>query len=272
MMTPNIANALQSTALVGAIVRPLLVAVLLFCLWRGLTRAGRSTRRILPWSIVAAFLIGWLAAVWMLAARAIFARIGEAGALNAAGFILLPIVLLVAGALAVLTRSKTMSAAIDASPLWWLVAFQSYRISGFIFLRLWAAGFLPGYFALPAGIGDTLTGALSIGAAVALWKQLPWARRFAYGVNIFGIADLLNAVSMAVLAGAKSPTGMSPLLVYPLSIVPTFGVPLAFIVHGLSLWQLRRNSGTSTADIANTKSTGIKRVLRPSIAQQPRNL
>jgi hypothetical protein len=29
---------------------------------------------------------------------------------------------------------------------------------------------------------------------------------------------------------------------YPLPIVPTFGVPLAFIVHTLSFWQLHRRA------------------------------
>jgi hypothetical protein len=38
-----------------------------------------------------------------------------------------------------------------------------------------------------------------------------------------------------------SPTNqVSPLLLYPLVIVPSFGVPLAFIIHCLSIWQLRR--------------------------------
>jgi hypothetical protein len=41
-MTSDIAHALKSTALVGAIVRPLLVVVLLVGLWRGLVRARTS--------------------------------------------------------------------------------------------------------------------------------------------------------------------------------------------------------------------------------------
>jgi hypothetical protein len=246
-MTPETIQALQSAALIGAIVRPLVITVLLIGLWIGLGRAGRKgTRRIVPWSAVAVILVAWLSAAWTLSARGVFASIANSGISAAGRSMLLPIMLIAMGALIILMRSNTMTKVIDATPLWWLVAFQAYRITGFVFLRLWAKGFLPGYFALPAGIGDTLTGIFAIGAAISLRQQAPWARKFAYGVNIFGLADLINAVSMGVVTAANSPAGISPLLVYPLSIAPTFGVPLAFIVHCLSLWQLdRRPQGSA---------------------------
>lgn len=248
-MTPDMIQALRSSALIGAIVRPLVVTVLLIGLWVGLGRAGRrGTRRLIPWSTVAVFLIAWVSIAWTLSVRGVLVSPANAGVLAAAIHILLPIILLAAGALAILTRSKTIISVVDAAPLWWLVAFQAYRITGFLFVRLWANGFLPGYFALPAGIGDTLTGIFAIGVAVSFWRQTPWARRFAYAVNIFGLADLVNAVSMGMLTAAKSPAGMSPILVYPLSIVPTFGVPLAVIMHCLSLWQLKRRSQGSSGE------------------------
>jgi hypothetical protein len=240
-MTPDMTQALQSSALIGAIVRPLVVTALLIGLWIGLGRAGRrGTQRIVPWSAIAVIVVAWLSGAWTLSARGVFASAANAGVTAAGTHILLPIILISVGALITLTRSKTMTAVVDAAPLWWLLAFQAYRITGFVFLRLWGKGFLPGYFALPAGIGDMLTGIFAIGAAIALRQQVPWARRFAYAVNIFGLADLVNAVSMGMLTAAKSPAGISPLSLYPLSIVPTFGVPLAVIVHCLSLWQLNR--------------------------------
>lgn len=242
-MTPVMIQALRSSALIGAIVRPLVVTVLLIGLWVGLGRAGRrGARRVVPWSTVAVFLIAWVSTAWTLSARGVFASAANAGVTAAGIHILLPVLLITVGVLIILTRSKTITSVVDAAPLWWLVAFQAYRITGFVFLRLWANGFLPGYFALPAGIGDTLTGIFAIGAAISLWRQSPWALRFAYVVNIFGLGDLINAVSMGILTAAKSPAGMSPILVYPLSIVPTFGVPLAVIMHCLSLWQLNRRS------------------------------
>jgi hypothetical protein len=38
-----------------------------------------------------------------------------------------------------------------------LVGFQVYRVLGFVFLVLWAAGQAPSVWALPVGIGDVLT-------------------------------------------------------------------------------------------------------------------
>jgi hypothetical protein len=141
-----------------------------------------------------------------------------------------------------LTRSSSVTSAIDAAPLWWLVAYQGYRVAGVIFLRLWWQGFLPGYFALLAGFGDTLIGVFAIVAVAAFFRGSSWARGLAYGVNIFGIADLLNAMSMAVLATLSSGNEAYPLLLYPIVIVPTFGVPVAFIIHCLSIQQLWRRA------------------------------
>ena len=248
-MTSDITEALHSVALFGDIVRPLLVAALLIGLWNGLGRAGRNkTARVLSWTWIAVILVAWLSTVWTLSVRGVIATVADSGVYGAVIRILLPIILLSSGAMILMTRSQTMTAVIDATPLWWLVSFQAYRITGFLFLRLWAKGFLPGYFALPAGVGDMLTGAFAIGAGIALLQQARWARSFAYAVNIFGLLDLANAVSMGILTAANSTTGPSPLLVYPLSMVPTFGVPLAVIVHCLSLWQLKRRSHGSTGN------------------------
>lgn len=234
-MSPQMNQALQSTAWTGAVMRVLLVTSLPAGLWIALGRAGRrGSARIVPAMVVAVILIGWLSTAWILSASGVFASAGIR--------ILLPVILLAAFALIVLMRSKSITAAVDVAPLWWLVAFQSFRIIGFLFVWLWAGRLLPGSFALPAGIGDTLTGVFAIGTAVALRREVPWARRAAYAVNLFGLADLIVAVSMAAVSVVASRGGMSPMLSYPLSIVPTFAVPLAAIVHCLSLWQLGRRS------------------------------
>jgi hypothetical protein len=243
-MNPQLAQALRSVALLGAVIRPLLVATVLFGLWYALARAGLKLRqRLLAWGTVAAVLIGWLSLVWTLAARGVLAPLPGAAQVHSAGMIVVPTVIFALGALTLLTRSKTITAAIDAAPLWWLIAYQAYRVAGFVFVRLWSQGFLPGYFALPAGIGDTLTGVLAIIVVAAFLRDSPLARWLGYVVNIFGIADLLNAMTTGVLSTLMSGTQVSPMLLYPLVIVPSFGVPLAFIIHCLSIWQLRRRGG-----------------------------
>jgi hypothetical protein len=149
-------------------------------------------------------------------------------------------------------RVASLAAAI---PLHWLVAAQIYRIGGGIFLVLWADGRLPWQFALPAGIGDVATGCLAVGVAVLLAQKAPGALRAAYAWCLFGIADLVVAVTM----GAMTSPGRAHLFAfdapnllissYPLVMVPTFAVPLALMLHGLVLWRLRRETG-STAQLA----------------------
>jgi hypothetical protein len=232
--------ALNSTAVLGAFVRPLLVVWLLAGLWLALARASLPLRRrTMVWSAVAVFLIAWAAVVWTLALAGVFELVRGAHPRSWVGLILGSDVVLIGTALTLCVRSKSIAAAIDAAPAWWLVSYQGYRVAGFIFVRLWAAGILPGSFALPAGIGDTVTGIAAVGTAIALWRNARWARTLAYGVNLFGIADLLNAIILGAV-NTSSAVGPWPLLGYPLAIVPTFGVPLAFLVHCLSLWQLHR--------------------------------
>jgi hypothetical protein len=240
-MTPQLAQALRSVAILGAIVRPLLVTTILLGLWLALARAGFPfIRRMSTWTKVAAALIGWLAVVWTLGARGILSPAAGTSQFQAAGMIVVPMITLIVVVLALIVRSPTVTVAIDAAPLWWLIAYQAYRVTGFVFVRAWAQGLLPAYFALPAGIGDTLTGALALLAAVALVRDWSWGTSFTYAVNVFGIVDLLNAATMGVLSELSASTH-SPLLLYPLIMVPSFGVPIAFIIHVLSIRQLRRH-------------------------------
>jgi hypothetical protein len=259
-MNPQLAQALGSVALLGTVIRPLLVMTILFALWHALTRAKLEARqRWLAWSTVATVLIGWLTLVWIFAARGVFSPMPGSTQFQSAGMIVGPTILLVVAFLTFLVRSTTIAAAIDAAPLWWLIAYQAYRVTGFVFVRLWSQGFLPGYFALPAGLGDTLTGALAMFVVAACLRKSSWATSLAYAVNIFGIADLLNAISMGLLSTSMSPTNqVSPLLLYPLVIVPSFGVPLAFIIHCLSIWQLRRRGGLSSSVVVYADAQTLK--------------
>lgn len=191
-----------------------------------------------------------MAIVWTLAARGFFAPAAGTTQAFAGGIVVVPTIVLVAVVLTLLMRSRTITAAIDVAPLWWLVAYQAYRVAEFIFLRLWSQGFLPGYFALPAGIGDILTGVFAALVVIALLRNSPKATALAYTVNTFGIADLPNAMSMGLLSTLSNAGQAYPLLLYPIVIVPLFGVPLAFIIHCLSIWQLQRRGRVGSAGVA----------------------
>ena len=112
---------------------------------------------------------------------------------------------------------------------------QTFRVVGIVFVILYFLGALPGAFALPAGWGDF---AIGITAPVVAWY---WKRPFPYRTfivwNMLGSFDLVNAMSLGVLASA-SPVGILAGDVttglmgqFPLSLVPTFFVPLLLIFH-----------------------------------------
>jgi hypothetical protein len=121
-----------------------------------------------------------------------------------------------------------------------LTMVQSWRIAGYVFLVLATYGILPGLFAWPAGWGDLAIGATAF--LVALKWANPDHRRAFIIWQILGIADLVNAVAMGTLAGVIDPRGIptNAMTVLPLSMIPTFAVPLFLILHVICIAQARR--------------------------------
>ncbi len=133
-------------------------------------------------------------------------------------------------------------------PLSWLVGVQLYRVLGVIFLVLYASGKIPGAFALPAGIGDVLTGLLAPIVALGYARRQPGAERRVLAWNVFGLLDLVVAVTMGFLT-SPSPFQLLSLdapnqliTAFPLVTVPVFAVPLSVLLHLASLAKLRAAS------------------------------
>jgi hypothetical protein len=108
-----------------------------------------------------------------------------------------------------------------------------------VFLVLAAYGLLPLAFAMPAGWGDIAIGATA--PLVALKLANPRHRTTFIVWQLLGIADLVTAVTMGTLAGIIDPHGIptSAMTVLPMSLIPTFAVPLFFILHIISIAQAR---------------------------------
>ena len=112
---------------------------------------------------------------------------------------------------------------------------QTFRVVGIVFVILYSLGALPGAFALPAGWGDF---AIGITAPVVAWYwKRPFPKRTFIVWNVLGSLDLVDAMTLGVLASA-SPVGILGSDVttrlmgqFPLSLVPTFFVPLLLIFH-----------------------------------------
>src|SRR5216683_7345686 len=117
---------------------------------------------------------------------------------------------------------------------------HSWRIAGFTFLALYAAGLLPGVFALPAGWGDIAIGAT---APLAALKLANFSRRRSFIFwQTLGIFDLVMAVTLGTTARWISPNEVSTALmtVLPLSLIPTFAVPLLIVLHIICIAQARQ--------------------------------
>lgn len=125
-----------------------------------------------------------------------------------------------------------------------LIRLHVWRLEGLVFLLLMMQGRVPALWALPAGLGDVFVGITAPWVARGLDR--PGGRRRAIAWTLFGMADLIVAVALGVMTNPGPtqvfyPTPNAELLTqYPLALVPTLLVPLAFTLHVASLLQLTR--------------------------------
>ncbi|MGH8259448.1 MAG: hypothetical protein ACREUG_07125 [Steroidobacteraceae bacterium] len=127
-----------------------------------------------------------------------------------------------------------------------IAGMQAWRWGGLGFLSLYAHGVLPAMFALPAGLGDMAVG------LVAPWMVLGLVRhpRFASSPafirwNVFGVLDLIVAVSLGALSATLSTATpgeitTAPMATLPLLMIPAFFVPLFLMLHTSALMQSRQ--------------------------------
>lgn len=122
---------------------------------------------------------------------------------------------------------KSLRDWLKSIPLESLVALHLVRFVGAYFLWLHVRGELPHDFAVPAGWGDIavacLAGLLLITRPSGRTPYLIW--------NALGLADILFVVIMAARLAMADPSSMAALLRLPLSLLPTFVVPLVIFTH-----------------------------------------
>jgi len=150
-------------------------------------------------------------------------------------------------AIAVLFASKSMRRVNAAMPPHWLIWAQTYRMAGLMLLFPFLYyGIVPAAFAIPAGLGDLVTGACAPFVGLAVARQRPHAIKWATAWNIFGLLDLVVAPAAAILSGAQV------IGLYPLSLIPLFiGPPLGILAHVYSLHNLALLSSSPVADPAH---------------------
>ena len=111
-----------------------------------------------------------------------------------------------------------------------LILYHLTRFVGIYFLILYSRGELPYDFAVKGGIGD-----ITVATAAIPIAFLPFEKKgslVALAVwNLFGLVDILFVVFTAARLGLKDPESIRALTVLPLSLLPTFIVPLIIASH-----------------------------------------
>ena len=112
-----------------------------------------------------------------------------------------------------------------------LVALHLTRFVGIYFLILGSRSLLPSGFARPAGIGDTAVAIIAV--VLLMFSTLPYWRTLLRIWNFFGFIDIAFVVFSALRFGLQDWQSMAALRTLPLSLLPTFLVPLIIASHVL---------------------------------------
>ena len=138
-------------------------------------------------------------------------------------------------------RVAALRAWVDALDLRTLVLLHVTRFVGFYFLVLYGRGELPYAFAVPGGWSDIIVAFLALGVVfVPLREEL---RRHAYLIwNTIGLVDMLLVVTIAARIEHTQPWQLSEFQHLPLSMLPTFLVPLLITTHVIIYARLREKS------------------------------
>lgn len=114
-----------------------------------------------------------------------------------------------------------------------LVALHAWRLGGFFFLLLQAAGRAGWPFAPVAAIGDMITGLVALCLAIGLARGRSWRSDLIATWNVFGLLDLIVAITLAFLSTPDAPFQVftrvpprpafasMPWMIVPVAIVPT---------------------------------------------------
>ena len=122
----------------------------------------------------------------------------------------------------------------------WLVGAHLTRFVGIYFLVLYNRGELPYAFAVPGGWGDIIVAVLALLLIATGPPQ--GSRRLMFLIwNVVGLLDILFVVATATRLALGDVGSMSPLLRLPLSLLPTFVVPIIIATH---VWLFTRLTGS----------------------------
>jgi hypothetical protein len=155
----------------------------------------------------------------------------------------------------VVGRKSAVRAAVDRLPPAVLVGVHTFRIAGAYFIALYVQGRLAAPFALVAGWGDVLVALTAIPVTLYTARGLHSSQRIAFGWSVFGLADLVIAVTLGIMSAPDSPLrifeqapGSAVMRELPWALIPGFLVPIWTLVHLALFRRLRDRNVTEGRD------------------------
>ncbi|MEQ9620210.1 MAG: hypothetical protein RIG61_13695 [Deltaproteobacteria bacterium] len=124
-----------------------------------------------------------------------------------------------------------------------LVLIHVTRFIGIYFLILYSEGKLPYNFAVPGGWGDIIVAALALIVVLFIPPKGGAGSGVYFLWNLIGFIDILYVISTAATLAISDPVSMSRLVKLPLSLLPTFLVPIIIFTHIVVFIRLYRIRG-----------------------------
>ena len=216
-------------------------------------REGERTRPVASWTPpgtrpVLTVAGGWLLTAWFVGAAGWLASLRPPA----------PQLVLVGLTVAVLVAARLVTPFrrfVETVDLRVLVLFHLTRFVGIYFLVLHARGELPWAFAVPGGWGDIAVAATALLLVLRVSPDGPGGRRAYVLWNVLGLLDILGVVLTATRLALADPGSMGALLQLPLSLLPTFVVPIVIATHVL---MLRRLAGAVSTCSGRGQGTGLR--------------
>ena len=180
----------------------------------------------------------WFTAAFVGGMANIFS-VGEGPPLAVGLFLVVPI----GGFILAYVISSRVRVAVHSIPLWEITIAHVWRFVGLGFVLGALMGVLPPQFGYPEGLGDVLAALFCIPLALALRRRghASGLRTSFIAWNLFGLADLLSAITVGILYSPSSfgvlRTDLSTQLMttFPVNLIPAFFLPLFILLHLLSL-------------------------------------
>ncbi len=131
---------------------------------------------------------------------------------------------------------KAWRSAVDARAL---LAVHLTRFVGLYFVYLHGRGRLPYAFAVPGGWGDVAVATVAAALLLTGPPSTPGRRRGYLLWNLLGLVDIVLVAATAGRLAWLDPASMAELQRLPLSLLPTFLVPLILTTHVWLFLRLR---------------------------------